>query len=718
MESRRLFTFLLLSMAFLWFWTTVVAPPPPPKKPTTPPVAQANPVTEAPKAAEIGAAPVEGEKPLVFADHPAAIVMLGSTVPDDGYALGVTLNSAGATIDRIEVTAPQFRDLQDESKPAQILNGEDLEHRTFATFMQVVDAQLAKNNQSLASANWKVADKSQTDEQAKIVFEFDSPDGTLRLRKTFTLPRIKGDDAKRTEAYRYDAAVYTIGVDLDVVNLSDAPKDVAFELQGPAGVVLENQEHTSKYRDIHVEFVGGEKSASLPVVTLQGYCDKIDSNLGQKATPEELLAGLREDYEWTATPKYVGIDVQFFGMLIAPIDDRTDEEKIASKKLDRIYPMLSGPDIRQPSTFNPIVRILKLFFPPTLDPRLADVSFRLASTTTSLAKKGEGDTLTHKYAFFAGPKRRELLDQKPFEAAQVLNYGMFGFVARGMHYLLDTFYGIGLPYFLAIILLTVLVRSCLFPISRKQAIMAARQKELQPQVVALKEKYGDDKQKLAQAQMELWRKNGINPFSGCLPLFIQLPIFIGLYTALNSAVDLRLQKFLWIDNLAGPDALFRLPFALPLGLGSDFSVFPLVTVVLFLLQQKMFMPPAQDEQQEMQYKIMNIMTGVMGIMFWHQPAGLCLYFIASSLWSIAERKLLGSSKPAIAAAGAGANVEVIIPDKPSDKSKSNKTADKSTEKPTSFFARLMEAAQEAQRNAEQQREKDARKGKNGGKSNK
>jgi YidC/Oxa1 family membrane protein insertase len=252
--------------------------------------------------------------------------------------------------------------------------------------------------------------------------------------------------------------------------------------------------------------------------------------------------------------------------------------------------------------------------------------------------------IRHKYAFFAGPKRRELLDQKPFEAAQVLNYGMFGFVARGMHFLLDTFYEIGLPYFLAIILLTVLVRSCLFPLSRKQAIMAARQKDLQPQVVALKEKYGDDKQKLAQAQMELWRKNGINPFSGCLPLFIQLPIFIGLYTALNSAVDLRLQKFLWIDNLAGPDALFRLPFSLPLGLGRDFSVFPLVTVVLFLLQQKMFMPPAQDEQQEMQYKIMNIMTGVMGIMFWHQPAGLCLYFIASSLWSIAERKLLGTRK--------------------------------------------------------------------------
>ncbi|MFN9720237.1 MAG: YidC/Oxa1 family membrane protein insertase, partial [Planctomycetota bacterium] len=284
----------------------------------------------------------------------------------------------------------------------------------------------------------------------------------------------------------------------------------------------------------------------------------------------------------------------------------------------------------------------------------------------------------------------------------------------GMHVLLDTFYNAGLPYFLAIISLTVLVRGCLFPLSRKQAIMAARQKDLQPQVMALKDKFGDDKQKLAQAQMELWRKHGINPFSGCLPLFIQLPIFVGLYTALNSAVDLRLQKLLWIDNLAAPDALFRLPFSLPLGLGRDFSIFPLVTVTLFLLQQKMFMPPAQDEQQEMQYKIMNLMTGVMGIMFWHQPAGLCLYFIASSTWSIAERKLLGNTKPV--PAGAKPEVEVIIPDKSSDKSRSSSSGSEQTPaKPAGFFARLMEAAQEAQRQAEQQREKDDRKGKNSGK---
>jgi YidC/Oxa1 family membrane protein insertase len=330
--------------------------------------------------------------------------------------------------------------------------------------------------------------------------------------------------------------------------------------------------------------------------------------------------------------------------------------------------------------------------------------------------KAKNDSVVHKYAFFVGPKHRELLDPLPFQASQVLNYGMFGFVASFMHYLLDTFFSIGMPYYLAIVSLTVLVRGCLFPLSRKQAIMAARQKELQPQLTLLKEKYADDKEKLARAQMELWRKNGINPLSGCLPLFLQLPIFVGLYTALNSAVDLRLQSFLWIENLAGPDALFRLPFALPFGLGADFSILPLCTVALFLTQQKMFMPPAQDEQQEMQYKMMNMMTGVMGIMFWHQPAGLCLYFIASSLWSIAERKLLGTGK----LTPAGPSVEVIMPDEqPTTKPAKNPSAQASAQataaKPPGFLQRLLDAAAEAQKNAEQQREKNDKKGKNNGK---
>jgi YidC/Oxa1 family membrane protein insertase len=118
----------------------------------------------------------------------------------------------------------------------------------------------------------------------------------------------------------------------------------------------------------------------------------------------------------------------------------------------------------------------------------------------------------------------------------------------------------------------------------------------------------------------------------------------------------------------------------------------------------------------MQYKMMNMMTGVMGIMFWHQPAGLCLYFIASSLWSIAERKLLGTGK----LTPAGPAVEVIMPDEqPTTKPAKNPSAQASAQataaKPPGFLQRLLDAAAEAQKNAEQQREKNDKKGKNNGK---
>jgi len=702
MENRRLFSFLLTSLAFLYLWTTVIGPKffPEPKKKL--PVAAA-PVD--PGAAAAGAAGGDvmraapdgsGDEPkLVFAEYPTEVAELGSLDPAKGYALNVELTSTGAAIQSVSLTAPQYRDLEDRTAPARIVGNNLTDDRTFSTSMLVIDKQLSSQKQTLETVNWKLTERVETETLAKVVFEYDAPDGTLRVRKSYSLPRMMMSPAELALACRTNPTIYTIEVALEIINLSDAPRTVDYEIQGPVGVLFENEEHTSKYRDLQIEFKDGTKAATLAAGTISGYCSDLDDKLGRPSTPLEQRAHLREDHEWVSTFRYAGIDVQFFAALIAPLDEQPEAGAADQKWLERTYPVMIARHTREP--------------------KKSDISLRMASTPVILKASGEGDSLLHKYAFFVGPKRRELLDPAPLQASQVLNYGMFGFVARGMHYVLDLFFSNGMPYFLAIVCLTILVRACLFPVSRKQAIMAARQKELQPQLTLLKEKYADDKEKLARAQMELWRKNGINPLSGCLPLFLQLPIFVGLYTALNSAVDLRLQSFLWIDNLAAPDALFRLPFSLPFGLGQDFSILPLCTVALFLIQQKMFMPPAQDEQQEMQYKMMNLMTGVMGIMFWHQPAGLCVYFIASSIWSISERKLLGTGK----LTPAGPAVEVLSPDEEPTpkKSRNNSGAAPATpDKPAGFLQRLLSAAAEAQKNAEQQREKtekNDRKGKNG-----
>jgi YidC/Oxa1 family membrane protein insertase len=202
---------------------------------------------------------------------------------------------------------------------------------------------------------------------------------------------------------------------------------------------------------------------------------------------------------------------------------------------------------------------------------------------------------------------------------------------------------------MCIILLTCCVRGLMFPISMKQTAGAAKMKEIQPELTELRKKYSKEPEKFAMAQRELFRKHNHNPFAGCLPIFLQLPIFIGLYNALYYAIDLRLARFLWVDNLAAPDALFRFPGPIPLLGWHEFNLLPILTCALFLVQQKMFLPPAETEEQKITNRMMNFMTVFMGFMFYKSPAGLCLYFMASSLWGIAERKLLDRMKPRIEA---------------------------------------------------------------------
>lgn len=708
MENRRLFSFLLLSVATVWLWGTVVAPklmPPQPRKPAVAdaaaqdlPAEQTDPTAEVPAAAEQSPAAAEsgaeaaatpaGTPPI----HPPTQVTLGSLDPASGYALEVRLSSAGASILDVTLTDPQFRDLRQLDRQARIVGNNATADRSFSLAVDVIDQQLAEHQlPPLESLDWKLDEQQTTPEGMWARFSCDAPDGTLRVEKTFRLARLQATSEQLPTALRTDPSGYTVQVEVRAINLSEQPQTLTYELQGPVGMLLENEEHTSKYRDIKIEFLaGGDDVTRTPKEVVSSVQD-LEEAAQRPLSRTEVFAKLREQDKWTGVFRYAGIDVQFFAALVAPLDERPPEQRQEFKWIDRTYPMVVEEDRR--------------------DPRRSDISFRMVSSPLTLQPQGTDDAVVHRYAFFVGPKRSELLDPLPLAASRVLDYGQyFGFIARGMHWLLDLFHGTGMPYVLAIISLTVLVRGCMFPLSRKQAISAARMKDLQPKLAELKTKFGDDKEKLARAQMELWRKHNINPLGGCLPLFFQLPIFIGLYTSLNTAIDLRLSRFLWVENLAAPDALFRLPFELPFSLGADFSLLPCVTVVLFLIQQKMFMPPAVDEQQLAQQKMMNFMTIFMGVMFWHQPAGLCVYFIASSLWGIAERTMLGSTATAAPATTGGIDDVLVSGDteKPSVRVVNDKDKARSEPKPPGFMQRLMDLAQQAKENAEKTQQNDSR----------
>ncbi|MFK7819066.1 MAG: membrane protein insertase YidC [Planctomycetaceae bacterium] len=611
-QPRKLFLFFALSMGFLYFWSNVVMPnflPPPPKPGEVADAEGGQENEDGAKVADtdVDANSVDGkedksvetpaEDPAVSApaasttadaakEAPPSEVELGSLDPESGYYLQVMLTSKGAAIDSIVLNDPQFLEL-DRSTQLQILGDTPTDFRTFSTGVDLIDAELKKQGKTLADWNWEqLPDQNLAVDGVNSTVVFKVEIAGIEVRKTYSLKPVKPDERKTA----LDG--YLVNCELSFANKSKEAKSLKYKLQGPVGVRMENEEHSRQNRRIQVAFIGDEDADDDTIAA---------SKLAKLVNDDEVET-------WKARFRYVGVDNTYFTTLVI-----ADPEE---QTIDEIEPMVIDEA------------------PKNKD--LSDISLELTSLPMTIPA---GKVVAHKFQFFAGPKRRELLDQAPLEASQVLDFGFTGVIARGMLSLLRFFHGLGLPYGLAIICLTVLVRGCMFPLSRKQALNAEKMKSLQPQIQALKDKYGDEKEKIAKAQMELFAKNKYNPFAGCLPLFFQFPIFIGLYTALYHAVDLRLAPFLWIDNLAAPDATFRLPFALPF-LGQDFSILPIVTVCLFVAQQKLFMPPPTSDEQAMQYKMMNFMTIAFGFFFWHSPAGLCLYFIASSLWGITERKLL------------------------------------------------------------------------------
>ena len=285
-------------------------------------------------------------------------------------------------------------------------------------------------------------------------------------------------------------------------------------------------------------------------------------------------------------------------------------------------------------------------------PERSDVSVELNSPAIEVPGNGE---VTHEYTLFAGPKRKELIGQ--LNAMAVMDYGWFDAICRGMVWLLNMFHGIGLSYGIAIICLTALVRTLLMPISKHQAANAEKMKELQPEMMAkqkeLEAKYGKNTEEYMRAAQELSKKQLGLMMSGCLPVFLQLPIFIALYRAIGSSIELRMEPFLWFENLASPDALFKFPFVIKLPLPfifpwpewTHFNLLPCISTLLMFFHQKLTMPKPTNEEQAQQQRVMNFMMIFMGAMFFRVPSGLCLYFIATNVWSMTERWIFFLSIP-------------------------------------------------------------------------
>jgi YidC/Oxa1 family membrane protein insertase len=430
-----------------------------------------------------------------------------------------------------------------------------------------------------------------------------------------------------TEGYALDMA-------LEVLNKSDADQSLAYRLEGPNGMSLEGWWCMNK---ISPNWGGAGARDVIYSLQSSGH-DLLGLTAIQKRetkTPEDPEAAIfaATDPVESRRSRYLAVDGQYFTAGYVPGAE-------AGEFLE--FSRASGFLLANQK------KVKKSEY------RAINLSFAVTSPATKVAP--EGKLTAQSMRLFAGPKRPDLLDK--FHMAEAIEYGWFPFPAIPLSKILHLFNAIVGNYGLAIVMLTMVVRLCMFPLGRKAAIHAQKMQELAPELKKINEKYKDDLQKRMEAQRDLQRRVGFNPLSGCLPMFIQIPIFIGLYRCLSVDIELRQEPLRhglsWCSNLAAPDMMYDWQSWMPefiAGRGSGwlgpyFNLLPMIVVMLFLLQQKMFMPPATDEQTAMTQKVMNFMTVIMGVFFFKVPAGLCLYFITSSLWSIAERKLVKKTIPA------------------------------------------------------------------------
>ena len=635
-DSKRIYILILAAM--LWFFTVQIVgermgffPKAKPK-----PVAAADAAEDKAVAGRAAADKAALDKAPRIAIAPALAnvekvdpkeLVLGSTVKESGYRLLAQLTQQGAGVEEIDLAhhEAEREKARTVRKPLKIVQSSDGMAPSFALDSITVRDPAAKDGGDgttsiLGALRWdvvrengavarKILDpKTKAEVAQEVVFRAKVGNPAVTLTKTFRLR--KGAD----------------GLEMSLAfDSPEADRALIYRLVGPHGLPIEGEWYTSMFREV---MIGMAKGSVTQIETLPA-----SDVVNKQADP--VTYG-------TLPIKFAGVETQYFAVFFAPDPppdsekDRVDDETIATVVAENAK-----------------------------EKQKSDVSVQMTSREVKL---GPGRPVTQKFRIFAGPKTVDAL--APYGAEDLASYRKTAWYFRiplastmaqsVISPLLDKIYALTAAvaalfggkrgnYGIAIILLTITVRMILFPLSRKQAISAKKMQDLQPKMQEIKEKYKDDKEKLTKEQFALFKANKVNPMGGCLLALIQLPIFVGLWQALNNSVKLRHASFLWIDNLSAPDMLFKFPGdGLPF-LGPYFNLLPFAVVALMLVQMKLFTPPATTPDQEMSQKMMKVMMVFMSFMFYKVPSGLGLYFITSSTWAICERiflpKMIKVAKP-------------------------------------------------------------------------
>lgn len=253
----------------------------------------------------------------------------------------------------------------------------------------------------------------------------------------------------------------------------------------------------------------------------------------------------------------------------------------------------------------------------------------VAGNAAIIGTKGEavnvqaGTQATLTSTYYMGPKESDVLEAIHPDLDLTVDYGWLWFISQPLFVLLKWLHSILGNWGLAIIAITVIVKTAMYPLTKAQYTSMAKMRALQPKMAALKEKYGDDRQKFGQAMMEMYRKEKVNPMGGCFPLLLQMPIFLALFYVFLESTELRHAEFiLWLNDLSSMDPYYVLPVLFGLS--------------MFITQKLQPMTVTDPMQQ----KMMTFMPVVFSIFFLWFPSGLVLYWLVSNLISIAQMLII------------------------------------------------------------------------------
>lgn len=453
---------------------------------------------------------------------------------------------------------------------------------------------------------------------------------------------------KLTKTYQLAKGDFSVTASLKVENLSDLRLKVSLDQLGPTGVPREDPRRDNR------RVVYGRLSLEDRKVRVTAKAAK---ELGSMQLGQEITLGSSNEQKPLL---WVGQLDKFFGAIMYLLPETPGQLYSPSWKAQ--FYVLAAPEGPHPQsrTFVTGMRIPELQLPPG------------------------GPARELRLDFFVGPKKRDLFSDASAPHAKELytqlNYlGTIEFggcswapLTLGMMWLLQALSKATLGnYGVAIILLVFLVRIALHPLTKKGQVSMMKMQKFTPQMQKLREKYADDKAALNRETMQLYKQQGATPLLGCLPMVLQMPIWIALFTALNVAVELRHAAFLpvWITDLAGPDALFTWPAAYSIPLfGNTLNLLPILLTVAMFFQTKMTpqmtptasaSPDAARQQKMMQY----MMPVMMLFLFYNTPSGLTLYIMASTFAGVAEQAVIRRHIRVREAAAAAAETTIEMPGK-------------------------------------------------------